>query len=44
LSVFALVFPAAGFLVPVARFGGFVWILATGALLPRAGPAENRRP
>src|SRR5262249_49124925 len=36
LSSFSLVFTPAGYLLPAARFPGFVWIIATGFLLPRS--------
>jgi len=36
LSSFSLVFTPAAYLLPAARFPGFVWIIATGSLLPRS--------
>jgi hypothetical protein len=44
LSSLSLVFTAVTYLVPVARFVGFIWIIATGFLLPRcrADVQKNR--
>ncbi len=36
LSWFNLVFPKVVFLIPLVRFPGFIWLIATGFLLPRA--------
>ncbi|HEX7198283.1 MAG TPA: hypothetical protein VF213_02340 [Dongiaceae bacterium] len=36
LSSFSLLWPAAAFLLPIARFPAFVWILIAGARLPQA--------
>ena len=36
LSWFNLVFPKALFLIPLVRFPGFIWLIATGFLLPKA--------
>jgi len=36
LSSLSLVFTPAVYLLPAARFAGFVWIIATGFLLPRS--------
>src|SRR5262249_38567732 len=36
LSSLSLVFTSAAYLLPAARFPGFVWIIATGFLLPRS--------
>jgi hypothetical protein len=36
LSTLALVAPAAAYLLPLARFPGFVWIVCAGVLLPRS--------
>src|SRR6266436_1990911 len=38
LSSFALVVPAAAWLLPLARFPALVWIVCAGALLPRGIP------
>jgi hypothetical protein len=38
LSTFSLVTDYATYLLPAARFPGFVWLIATGALLPRELP------
>lgn len=35
LSWFSMVFPAAGVLIPLARWPGFVWLLAVGFTLPQ---------
>jgi hypothetical protein len=47
LSWFNLVFPQVLFLIPLVRFPGFIWLIATGFLLPttvhqRVQPAEVR--
>jgi hypothetical protein len=36
LSVFAFVFPAASYLLPIVRLGTFGWLIWLGAVLPRA--------
>jgi hypothetical protein len=36
LSWFNLVFPKALFLIPLVRFPGFIWLIATGFMLPSA--------
>lgn len=36
LSSFSLIFTPAAYLLPVARFVGLVWMIATGFLLPRS--------
>ncbi len=36
LSVLSLVIPQALFLIPLTRFPGFIWLIATGFALPRA--------
>ena len=36
LSWFNLVFPKALFLIPLVRFPGFIWLIATGFMLPKA--------
>ena len=38
LSSLTLVFEAAAWLVPVARFGGLIWLIVVGAQLPAAPP------
>jgi hypothetical protein len=35
LSTVVFVFPVAGFLLPLARFGGFIWMICAGAALPK---------
>jgi hypothetical protein len=35
LSFVALVVPALGLLLPLARFSGLVWLVVAGFLLPR---------
>ena len=47
LSTMVLVCPAAGFLLPVARFGGLIWMISAGAALPKrkraaAGQAQTQ--
>jgi len=42
LSWFNLVFPKALFLIPLVRFPGFIWLIATGFMLPRAVPRPSR--
>jgi len=39
LSALSLVIPAAGYLLPLARFPGFVWMICVGAMLPKARAA-----
>jgi hypothetical protein len=34
LSWFNLVFPQVLFLIPLVRFPGFIWLIATGFMLP----------
>jgi hypothetical protein len=36
LSWFHLVSPKALFLIPLVRFPGFIWLIATGFMLPKA--------
>lgn len=36
LAVLALISDAAAYLLPVGRFGGLVWLIAAGAMLPRS--------
>jgi hypothetical protein len=40
LSWFNLVSPKALFLIPLVRFPGFIWLIATGFTLPRALPSR----
>jgi hypothetical protein len=35
LSTLVLIVPTAGYLLPLARFPGFVWMILVGAMLPR---------
>jgi hypothetical protein len=42
LSWLAFVFPMALFLVPLARFLGFIWLIAAGFALPSAASAAKR--
>jgi hypothetical protein len=47
LSTLSLLTPAAMLALPIARFGGFLWLIAVGALLPRAArprPASPEAP
>jgi hypothetical protein len=41
LSWFNLVFPQTLFLIPLTRFPGFVWLIATGFLLPQTIVADR---
>ena len=41
LSWFNLIFPQALFLVPLVRFPGFIWLIATGFLLPKSIVADR---
>lgn len=43
LSTLSLVVPALAVLLPLARFPGFVWLIAVAALLPRKFSAQNVR-
>jgi hypothetical protein len=43
LSTLALVVPAAAYLLPLARFPGFVWMIVVGAMLPTAKGALRAR-
>jgi hypothetical protein len=36
LSWFSLVFPKLIYLIPLTRFPGFIWLIATGFTLPKA--------
>jgi hypothetical protein len=42
LSWFNLVFPKALFLIPLVRFPGFVWLIATGFKLPNVATRPSR--
>ncbi len=42
LSWFNLVFPKALFLIPLVRFPGFIWLIATGFMLPSAVAQPSR--
>jgi hypothetical protein len=42
LSVFALVWPAAAILLPVARFSGLLWTIGVAAVLPRSREGRRR--
>ncbi len=44
LATISLVMPALSVLLPMARFGGFVWLLAVGVLLPRSRPQRDGMP
>jgi hypothetical protein len=41
-SWLSLVFPQLLFLIPLTRFPGFVWLVAAGFALPKAGVGESR--
>ncbi len=41
LSWLNLIFPKALFLIPLTRFPGFVWLIATGFILPRTIVADR---
>ena len=43
LSTLSLLTPAATLALPIARFGGFAWLIAVGALLPRAARPRAAR-
>jgi hypothetical protein len=43
LSTLVLIIPAAGYLLPLARFPGFVWMILVGAMLPKAKGAVRAR-
>jgi hypothetical protein len=43
LSTLSLLVPALAVLLPLARFPGFVWLLAVGALMPRVFSVRNSR-
>src|SRR5215472_8193451 len=44
LSWLNLVFPKTLFLIPLTRFPGFVWLIATGFLLPKSVPRQSVMP
>jgi hypothetical protein len=41
LSWLNLIFPKALFLIPLTRFPGFIWLIATGFLLPKMTVADR---
>jgi hypothetical protein len=41
LSHFSLIWYGATFLIPIGRFAGLLWLIAVGALLPRARQRRN---
>jgi hypothetical protein len=43
LSTLVLVIPAAGYLLPLARFSGFAWMICVGALLPKSKSGSRVR-
>jgi hypothetical protein len=43
LTTLSLILPAAFYLLPAARFSGFVWMICAGALLPRARARSTER-
>jgi hypothetical protein len=43
LSSLSLVFTPAAYLLPAARFPGFIWMIAAGSLLPRSRVEARRR-
>ena len=43
LSFLSMVIEPLQFLLPVGRFGGLLWLVAVGFLLPRSRAAANRR-
>ena len=44
LSWFSLVVPNALFLIPLTRFPGFIWLIATGFMLPKTALPKTRDP
>lgn len=42
LGTFALVDTSLGVALPIARFGGLIWLIAASVLLPRERPRRNR--
>jgi hypothetical protein len=44
LSTLSLLTPATMLALPIARFGGFAWLIAAGALLPRTARARLAQP
>ena len=44
LSSFALLAPAAAWLLPLARFPALVWLICAGALLPKGIPHAAEKP
>jgi len=43
LSFFSMVIEPLQFLLPVGRFGGLIWLIAVGFLLPHKRAAANRQ-
>jgi hypothetical protein len=43
LSWFSLVFPTLIYLIPLTRFPGFIWLIATGFMLPKTAAQEVER-
>jgi hypothetical protein len=43
LSFFSLALEPLQYLLPIGRFGGLLWIVAVGFLLPRSRAAANRQ-
>jgi hypothetical protein len=41
LSTLSLVSYAANFAIPIARFGGFIWLVAVAAKLPKTPRTES---
>ena len=41
LSTLSLIAYPATFLIPITRFGGFIWLIAAGAMLPKTVPAGD---
>ncbi len=42
LGTFALLDDSLGIVLPIARFGGLIWLIAASVLLPRERPRRNR--
>lgn len=43
LATLAFVSSAAAYLLPLGRFGGLIWLIVAGVVLPRARPLRNAR-
>ena len=41
LSALSLIFLPATLVLPITRFGGFIWLIAVGALLPKTVPSQE---